>query len=1191
MDNSWLENIAQDESLWIENISEWPSIVAYEYKNLRDLCSNGKAYGALMCLKDNFETILKFETLLAFAWAEKNTDESFKKETISKITTRDLSMGSWRKLAELIYSDLSDINMNLPADIPLEALSERYVDLGIVNWRNTKVGHGALELEDDEDFREDLRETIIDLKDILELIKDDIKNQKLYSDGICLEGPELARGLDVTGEITCILTGSNIEFSVDPYILIRKHEKRGYGVYFFDNQKTKTLSIFQSYADGSRATEANFYFEQLRRYLGQTSIDLMANPDDEFLDETESKELDALQMSHSFVRPDHLLNWLKNCVHKHDRGIFLLQMERGMGKSVFSDKLDRLYKDPLVIEEDIDVRTYHFSRSQSAASEDIRQRIEWQWANEYQGKSSWQREPRISDFEREGMTTAEALCAFLDAVEHYTKRNRRHRKRIMMVLDGLDEIIQEQIWEVFPKSNMLPEGVYILLTSRNEQEEGIPELLKGLGERLSVNEHQVITRRQEENKSFLRTYIKNTGLRKITESQACLLMEKSDYLVLYLGMLCKLAEYGIAINDLPDAGKVIEVYMSAVNECYGDKESIRIREILAVLATLGMLEPLTLAEIGGYTAEGSVTLGLIGMIRDLSPMLKTIRSENGNRYTIANPDLAAELRKQLPETEDVITELINIGKDQVRSGYPADLKEAEPVIAHIAELESLSAGSVKLDESFIMVLSEFANDAYSEAQYIKERDRSIDYKKQLYLLCRDRYSDANINTLLAKQDLALAIMNFKSDDTAVVIQKDVAISHALLLGEDHPGTLIAYRNLADMYSRVNKNSEALGIIEHVYKKQKAILSEDDREILVTMNSLALVMNRLGMYEDAIKIQMDVVKAIENSKDVDYKGLIAAKSNLAIALRDNYRFEEAIKLQKETLDAIQNILPEDHPDVIHYMAELSKTFFTIRKFEEAKELQEDVANYSEKVLGKDHPETLLYLSDLGRTYRMLGELEKAESIQEEALERSQRVLGDEHTTTMQALGELGGIYKAERKFNEALKILKRGRSISESIYGKDHPQTAISIDNIASIYSDKGDYDKAIELRKKALDIFRRTIGIERSETINAIQLLSDLYEIKGWHSKARILREEALEISKRVLGKENRMTIIIMNRLSVTYFALGIYDDSIKMMEDAVNLSKLHLGPNHPDTLNCIEALSILKKALNQKKQSKNLLN
>lgn len=441
----WLKTIANDKELWIEDISEWPSIIAYTYESLHGLCSEEKAYGVQMRLKDVFETILKFETLIAFAWAEHNTDDSFKETTISLITTPNLTMGAWVELALILIRELDEKTLKLPIDIPLESLCDQYNDLGIVAWRNQKIGHGAMELEEDEDFRDDIQERIEDLYEVLAGLHKDLVNQKLYSEGVCLEGADLARGLSVSGEIICNLNSSNIKYSVDPYILIKKHEKRGRGIYFFDNQKTRKLSTFQAYADGSRNDSQNLYFEQLRAKLGQSGINFSANPDDINLDEAENRELDALQMSHNFVRPDHLLNWLKNCVHKHDRGVFLLQMERGMGKSVFSDKLDRLYKDPLVIEEDIDVRTYHFSRSQSAASEDIRQRIEWQWANEYQGKSSWQREPRISDFEREGMTAAEALCAFLDAVMHYTKRNRRHRKRIMMVLDGLDEIIQENI--------------------------------------------------------------------------------------------------------------------------------------------------------------------------------------------------------------------------------------------------------------------------------------------------------------------------------------------------------------------------------------------------------------------------------------------------------------------------------------------------------------------------------------------------------------------------------------------------------------------------------------------------------------------------------------------------------------------------------------------------------------------------
>ena len=87
----YLEAAADDPGLWSDGaISRWPSVIAYEYCRLRLLCKEKRPYAVLLCLKDNMESLLKLETLLAFAWAA---------ETIGEDFTRDFDSSSPQKMA------------------------------------------------------------------------------------------------------------------------------------------------------------------------------------------------------------------------------------------------------------------------------------------------------------------------------------------------------------------------------------------------------------------------------------------------------------------------------------------------------------------------------------------------------------------------------------------------------------------------------------------------------------------------------------------------------------------------------------------------------------------------------------------------------------------------------------------------------------------------------------------------------------------------------------------------------------------------------------------------------------------------------------------------------------------------------------------------------------------------------------
>ena len=92
----WLEEIADDPDFWVPGAEDaYPSVTAHEYRRLQEYCRKEEPYAVLLSLKDNFEALLKLEVLLAYAWAAKNMDEAFEAQTVSLLTTPNLSLGAW----------------------------------------------------------------------------------------------------------------------------------------------------------------------------------------------------------------------------------------------------------------------------------------------------------------------------------------------------------------------------------------------------------------------------------------------------------------------------------------------------------------------------------------------------------------------------------------------------------------------------------------------------------------------------------------------------------------------------------------------------------------------------------------------------------------------------------------------------------------------------------------------------------------------------------------------------------------------------------------------------------------------------------------------------------------------------------------------------------------------------------------
>ena len=116
------------------------------------------------------------------------------------------------------------------------------------------------------------------------------------------------------------------------------------------------------------------------------------------------------------------------------------------------------------------------------------------------------------DYEKYGKLPGEALSAFLEEIRQYSIRN-RGKKRLLMVLDGLDEISEDGLWDFIPKEEMISRGVYFLLTSRDPQSEELPENVCDHLEALSVTEEKCVSRQNSNNVEFLKEYINKTKIK------------------------------------------------------------------------------------------------------------------------------------------------------------------------------------------------------------------------------------------------------------------------------------------------------------------------------------------------------------------------------------------------------------------------------------------------------------------------------------------------------------------------------------------------------------------------------------------------------------------------------------------------------------------------------------------------------
>ena len=825
---TWLNDISKNEEYWIAGAEDnYPCVIAFEYKRLRQMCQDSKAYGVLLCLKDNFESLLKFETLISCAWAVENLDDKFEEDTIAEITKPQLSFGEWEYLAKTIINDMRKYDKKLPDYIPLKEIIESYGEPNnIVKWRNSRIGHGVMGFEEDDDFRIDIINYIKIYTEILRKIDEKLRLQRLYivndDERIDLTGADKVKSIPYDGELWIrVASGDSMDsFRLNPFLKISNNQKIKWGLYFFETYKR--VSVFQEYAEGLVDSTRDGYFEKLSRCLIGKNISRNSNASNRYKSFAEYRELDPYISKEEYVYPEHLIKWLKDCVVRYDKGIFLLKMSRGTGKSVFTDKLSSLFEKPLKIDANFDVRTYHLNRIQAAGEEDFYIYIREMWNHTYNG-NPYMGIPSIKELIHEVATPAEAFAEYLRCVLN-SRRERDYDKKIMMVFDGLDEVVIDRVRDILPDEELISEGIYILYTMRDPANEKLPSSLMEYVDNLNVSEEHTVALESEENVAFLSTYIsrykfKGDDLKKR-------LIKASSYRILDLALICALYQKDKGIDELEKVESFVNMYFSYIEEQYTENEFSKLKEIIVILAVFGDKEVLTLRKIGDLSSDSEITLRLVGMMKDLNPLLDITRDKEGNRYRIVNEDVANELLLQIPEKNTIIRQFVNMAIAVIEEGEIPELHSGDEVLcAHVTELalmlpEGIAAMGEQRDvlfDVFFGNISEWSvNDSY-------EREIKVRYLRQVYRVYQEVYGEDGVNTILVKlflSDLLFAQGNYEEAQKICNDLLEDVKKHS-----DCPGWMVV-RLLNDNTAVYNEQGKAEEAIE-LYKKYEKYISESE----------------------------------------------------------------------------------------------------------------------------------------------------------------------------------------------------------------------------------------------------------------------------------------------------------------------------------------------------------------------------
>jgi tetratricopeptide (TPR) repeat protein len=1063
----WYTRLCQDNTLWQKEVfEEYPSIIAHEYWRLYDLLGKGQPYGAFLQLKDMFEVLIKFPTLIGasilYGKQERSDEEN---KILIALLEKWLTLGTWEEIARTMGRKLK-LHQNI-ADIQKDIVL-LFHEHGIREWRNKAIGHGALAFDADDEFQQDIEEKLRLLKTHFQDYAEAYLTLRLYlrvnKHQVLLQGKEKARNLDHPASEIHIQLAEGIEHVLSPYILLR-----GRGIYFFDSyiprdEKTVILNYPEGDKQYIRSNELASLYATLSR--DHTLKRFSSSLADETYSAFEAETLEKIAAIDDFQKPIYLKKWLKELADRHSKGLFLLQMERGMGKTTFARALDQQSMSRIHLNEpdNFSIRSYYINSAYLYKIENFTSRVSSLLLTDINRRIVIQGNlpilTRHSGRKRED---------FAEMLNFYRREHQRHfqKEKLLFILDGMDEIPatdEVSIFDFLPTPELLDEGVYLLLTCRSEPE--ISHFTKNHLDTMTFTDRLSVQRDDLRHVDLLRAYIINQ-IAPNKKQQIEILLNKAENRFLYLKTikeLLKTSQHPEYVH-LSDGKTLFTEFLDTLRHAYGEKFFVGVVKLLAIFSTAFV--PLTLKEISYLFEEEKPTFKLLAHLIDLRGFLKTEHSYRGSLLSIAHPDLC-----------DVILE-----------GYGQTIQEllqrwiVERVLGETGEIEIEDEGKIYLFTHLVDYMN-----TYAEKSYDAVFDAAF----------AERLSTLAIK--LQRESLAEHHRERVIELYSTVMEIQERLLHTGML-QDEQALAKTLMNRGRAYSYMHRIEDAIADYDRVIEMHQHLLAtgtlQDEDRLAAALVNRGTSYMQLQKIEKAIT---DYSQAIESRQKLFKKGQLQDECSLArvcVNRGNAYRrlhkmqaaiadFDRALEIQQRCFDA--GILKHEHELAAAFMnrgivyMQLHETQKALADYDRAIELQQQLLD-----AGKLRDENHLAKALINRAILQEWEQQPQKAIPDftQAIEIQERLLHigkliDENELARSFVNR-GLAYKAIHKRQEAITDYSWAIAIQEKLLdeGKllDKYELAWTLSNRGEAYTGEHqleeaitDFDRAMAVQQDLLHI-------------------------------------------------------------------------------------------------------------------------
>ncbi|WP_248885559.1 tetratricopeptide repeat protein [Acidithiobacillus acidisediminis] len=697
-----------DSDAWCSDVLDhWPAPIAYTYALLRSTLKRGQIDAAALVLKDFAELLARFSTLAMTCEIREKGPEDKRREVLSQLFAKPLTMGDWVRLADGLAKWLEAEPQRQPDWLtrPIARLwrsGKRQTVLGrvleqMVRWRNETIGHGVrgsdleptmqgLERFLGADGENNLHRGLQAAGNIGEglLLIDDRERALMGSQA--LHAPQQQQSVEHPLEpwqgLWLQRRSDGEKISLSPYLAVRRCEVCGRAETFhYDCLRPKkylpdfrVLNYEQGHAFPVPLQVDSGLLEEWRRlnipqeHRAEIDFDNDASIPGDVVELLGQQAIERGYLSPAYLR-DPLWKFIDDGLDSGQGGLYWLRAPAHVGKSTFVQGLDpqtaeilgeKPLRDDLAVVSFAIRREYHYHLAQFA--DGLRDLLKVA----LNLSAGTQVLPSLD-------IANPSPQAFLTFLKDFQTLG---RKPILVILDGLDELAEEHpgILDLLPSPDEMPEKVFLLLTSRPLADcdlwiqNRLQSLLSAPGRELGLEDPEYRDLLREYAEKTLQGKIQGQPLEEIFPQ----LLEQSDARFLYFRFLVdRLKDGDLKAQDLHHLARaehLLPRFVRALRDRYANtpmgeridralytlalaerafEQSMQSLPILARSPWQGLPMPVLCEMVEGTPR---MTPNLVNLLYLLKPLLSTWRGESdGPRYRLGIKGLEDLLREENPQ--------------------------------------------------------------------------------------------------------------------------------------------------------------------------------------------------------------------------------------------------------------------------------------------------------------------------------------------------------------------------------------------------------------------------------------------------------------------------------------------------------------------------------------------------------------